>query len=107
LRAIDDTLDKNVDESQYQNPQIQRLFAAIENNLVSPQERFTMIEEYNREQLKLQEQQEAKEEGEKKGKQEERLTIARTMLTKGLADALIAELTGLSREEIAGLKADN
>lgn len=105
LRAIDDTLDKTVDESQYQNPQIQRVFAAIENNLVSPQERFIMIEEYNREQLKLQEQAEARQEGEKKGKQEEKFSIARAMLTKGLDVTLIADITGLSREELAELRA--
>ena len=111
LRAIDDTLDKSVDETQYQNPQIQRVFAAIENNLVSPEERFIMIEEFNREQLKLQEQEEARAEGEKKGKQEgkqeEKLTIARTMLDKGLDAALIADITGLSHEEIAGIKENN
>jgi hypothetical protein len=42
--------------------------------------------------------------GRKEGRKEEKKTIARNMLAKGLAAGLIAELTGLSLDEIAKLK---
>lgn len=107
LQAIDDTLDKQVDESRYTNPQIQRVFAAIQDDLVSPQERFLMIEEYNREQLKQQEKQAARAEGIEEGKpagiEEEKQATARAMLKKGLSVALIAEITGLSSKMIEEL----
>lgn len=45
----------------------------------------------------------AKEEGKAEGKQKERIAIARGMKAKGLDNAFIQELTGLSEEEIQDL----
>ena len=42
--------------------------------------------------------------GEKRGMQQEKLKIARQMLSKGLEMQLICEMTGLSREKIEQLQ---
>ncbi len=47
-----------------------------------------------------QERKEGKEEGREEGKEEERLVIAKNALKKGLDKILVAELTGLSDNEI-------
>ena len=72
MQAIDDTLDKTVEESEYQHPQIRRIFDLIEEDQVSPTERFQMIEEYNREQNKLEVRAEALAEGRTEGRPEGR-----------------------------------
>jgi hypothetical protein len=43
LRAIDDTLDGEVDESQYSRDVIQQVFEHIEQDKVSPQEQARMV----------------------------------------------------------------
>ena len=45
-----------------------------------------------------------REEGMKKGREEEKLAIAKSMLSKGLDVALIGELTGLSSRELEKLQ---
>ncbi|MCI5189610.1 MAG: hypothetical protein D3905_07385 [Candidatus Electrothrix sp. AS4_5] len=95
LRAIDDTLDEEVDESQYSEGIIQKMFEAIRRDHLSPEERARMIEEYHQEEL-----QQAKFE---EGRKEEKRLIAKNLLLKGVASELVAEATGLSVEEIAGL----
>lgn len=42
--------------------------------------------------------------GMKKGKNERSLEIAKTMLSKGMEDATIMEITGLTREQLMQLK---
>jgi predicted transposase/invertase (TIGR01784 family) len=88
LRAIDDTLDTEVEESQYQHPQIRRVFDYIEQDQVSPEERARMFLEFNQRQERSSAIKEAK------------LEIARSMLAKGMAIPLIAEITSLSEAEI-------
>ena len=85
LRAIDDTLDSQVDEATYQHPLIRRIFDHIEQDQVSPDERFRMIEEYNQEQYKRTLVQEAKTEGKAEGQTEAKVAIARSLLTEGAA----------------------
>ncbi len=92
LQAIDDTLDETVDESDYENPLIQRIFDLIEQDSISPEERARMFEEYNQEVLKqdLLKQRETE--------------IARALLAKGMTIPLIAEVTGLDETELATLQ---
>ena len=112
LRAIDDTLDSQVDEEQYQHPLIRRIFDHIEQDQVSPEERFRMIEEYNQEQYKLTLAQEAKAEGKAEGKvegkaegqSEAKVAIARSLLAKDMDIVLISEVTGLPAAAIRNLK---
>ncbi len=100
LRAINDTLDEEVDESQYGEGVIQKMFEAIRRDHLSPEERARMIEEYHQEEL----QQAKFEEGIKEGEKKEKRLIATNFLQKGVAPDLVAEATGLSALEIAGLE---
>jgi predicted transposase/invertase (TIGR01784 family) len=100
LRAINDTLDEEVDESQYGEGVIQKLFESIRRDHLSPEERARMIEEYHQEEL----QQTKFEEGVKEGEKEAKRLIAKNFLQKGVAPELVAEATGLSASEIAELK---
>ena len=95
LQAINDTLDEQVDETQYDNEIIQRMFEHIEQDSVTPQERARMFDEYGQEQLRRDEY--------KLGVAEAKLETARKMLAKGYDLAEVAELTGLSPDELAQL----
>ena len=99
LRAIDDSLDGIVDETAYQHPEIQKIFGLIENDLISPDERARMKDEYNHEQLQRQQF----EEGVAQGKTEGVLQTVRSFKQAGVAIEVIIQATGLSREEIEGL----
>lgn len=105
MQAINDTLDEAVEENEYQNPLIQRIFNLIEQDSVSPEERAKMFEEFNLEQVKRETYNEGKAEGKAEGKQEEKIEIARSLVAKGIAVALISEVTGLNETEIAQLSA--
>lgn len=98
LQAIDDTLDSQVEEAAYQHPLIHRIFDHIEQDQVSPEERFRMIEEYNQEQHKRKVTEEAKAEGKAEGELAATLAIARSLLAEGTSRRLIAKITGLDEE---------
>ncbi len=90
MRAIDDTLDERVDETQYTRPEIQQLFHIIEKDLISPKEYAAMKDEYGQQQLI----------------QEGRKEIAKNLLKMGVATIeQIAQATGLSIEEVRTLSA--
>ena len=100
LRAIEDTLDEEVDETTYEDPEIRRVFDEIEQDLVSPTERAKMFEEYNQEELR----QTQFEQGIKLGALNEKREIARSMLAEGMDLARITRLIGLSEAEIIVLR---
>jgi len=91
LQAINDTLDEQVDETQYDNEIIQRMFEHIEQDSVTPQERARMFDEYGQEQLQWDKYKLAK------------LETARKMLADGLDLSLVAKYTALSPDELAQL----
>jgi len=111
MDAIQDTLDGQVEESNYHEALIQKIFNAIENDLVSPTERARMFDEFNDEEQKQTTFAEGIEKGIAKGKLEgallEKQTIAKGMLAKGLDLATIVELTGLTHTEIENLQHNN
>ncbi|MGR0482896.1 MAG: PD-(D/E)XK nuclease family transposase [Candidatus Electronema sp. V4] len=92
LRAIDDTLDEKVDETQYQQIAIHKLFDAIRCDHISPEERASMIDQFHLEELQQTKLSE--------GKIIRQREIARALLVKGIAADIIAETTGLSQEEL-------
>jgi hypothetical protein len=103
LRAIDDTLDEEVDESRYDQRIIQKLFESIRRDHLSPEERARMIEEYHQEEL----QQTKFEEGVHEGEKKKAIQIARKLLrTGGLTVQSIAAMTDLSEEEVVALVKD-
>jgi hypothetical protein len=93
LRAIDDTLDEEVDETQYHRKEIQKLFSHILKDQISPEERARMIDEYTQEELDATLIEDTKSE------------IAQALLKKDMEYEFIAETTGLSLEVIAVLDA--
>jgi predicted transposase/invertase (TIGR01784 family) len=111
LKAINDSLDKQVEESDYHNEVIQEIFSLIKKDQISSAEYARMKEEYSDEEY-LQEQtqkarkegmEKGKEEGKKEGEQQKALETARKMLSKGYELAEIAELTDLSPDDLTAL----
>lgn len=100
LEAIQDTLDKEVDETHYHHPAILKLFDSIRRDQISPAERAQMIDEYHQEEL----QQTKFEEGKLLGERLRQREIARALLVEGIAQDIIAKTTGLTKEEIAVLQ---
>ncbi len=91
LQAIDDTLDEEVDETQYTNPAIRKVFDCIEESRVTPQDRAKMKDEAAR-----------KETIDEKTKE-----IAGNMLQKGkYTHEDIAEATGLTIAQVNELAAN-
>ena len=100
LRAIEDTLDEEVDETTYADPQILHIFDEIEQDLVSPVERAKMFEEYNQEELRQTQFEQGLKQGVEQGALNKEREIARSMLADGMDMARITRLTGLSEAEI-------
>ena len=115
LLAIADSLDEKVNINNYQLDEIQRLFGLIEKDMISPEERAKMIEEYHQEEGKRTAFEEGLEEGVKKGleegvkkgleegEQRKAESIARKMLSLGMDVGEIATVTDLRLEEIKAL----
>lgn len=92
LQAIDDTLDRQVDETQYSHPAILKIFEHIAEDQVTPQERAKMIDEAAERQTS--------EEDEQLGWRKAMLETARRMKAAGADPSFIASLTGLTEAEI-------
>ncbi len=95
LELIDDSLDEQVDESRYRPPIFQRVIEEIKRDNVSPEELKrikdeAVVEHFHREAFE-------------EGRNEEKKAIARSMLGRGMDVTFIAEITGLSPEEITNL----
>ena len=91
LLAIADSLDEEVDETSYQRKEIRQVFDLIEQDSISPTERFKMKDEYGMEEI-----QQTKV-------LEKTLEIARKMLEKGIEPATVTEITGISADDLATL----
>ncbi len=89
LQAIDDTLDEEVDETRYHRAEIQKLFAHIQHDQITPEDRARMIDEYTQEELDATLVEETK------------TAIATALLEKGMEQSFVAETTGLSLEMVA------
>ncbi len=101
LQAIDDTLDERVDETQYSNPAIRKVFDCIEESLVTPQDRAKMKDEAARNQT---ENENVKAlEAQLLNKSSE---IARKMLKRGRPVEEIIEDTGLTIAQINDLSTE-
>jgi len=90
MLAIEDSLDKEVDESKYTHPAIHQLFQQIENEGISPTERAAMFDEY------------AEQDYVKKKLEAKAITIAINLLTSdsGLTKKQIAQATGLTLAKV-------
>ena len=100
LRAIEDSLDELIDEAEYTNPQVRRIFDHIAKDLITPEERARMFEEYNIEQAK----QTVRAEGVAQGRVEGQRELIRKFLATGvLSVEQIAETLGLTSAEVRDL----
>ncbi|OAD23644.1 hypothetical protein THIOM_000519 [Candidatus Thiomargarita nelsonii] len=115
MEAIEDSLDEEVEESNYIHPEIQQVFKLIEKDQVTPQERAKMFDEYGLEEVKREKIKEYREEGRKEGRkegreegrEEAREESARNLLSLGvLTEEQIAQATGLTLERVKALKVD-
>jgi len=104
MTAINDSLDEEVDESEYTHPEILRVFDLIKKDLTTPDEYAAMKDEYSFEALlkqKDQEKHKARLEGRKEGIQETARKTARNLVKLGkLSHEEISQITGLSSEEV-------
>jgi hypothetical protein len=99
LLAINDSLDEQVDETHYHKACVQKVFASIQKNTLTPEDLARMKDEYSEDELRREEWDEAEQQGIAKG----RLEIARNLLDI-LDDATIAERTGLTVTEVSALR---
>jgi len=100
LEAIEDSLDEQVDESHYTQPEIQHIFNTIEKDQVTPEERARMFDEYNEEQVKQEKFLKEVEKQVKQAKEESASNLKRLCV---LTDEQIASVTGLSLERVKAL----
>ncbi|RKZ81063.1 MAG: hypothetical protein DRR19_22760 [Candidatus Parabeggiatoa sp. nov. 1] len=91
LLAIADSLDEEVDETAYQRQEIRQVFDLIAQDLVSPQERFKMKDEYGMEQLQRDKVLETAQK------------IARRLLAEGIDPDIVAKTTGISADDLAAI----
>ncbi len=112
LEVIQDSLDEEVDESHYLNPQIQRIFKMIEKDKVTPEERARMFDQHANEEFEQElfdKWQEAEQEADKLRtfQQETEKKVIKTTASNfkalGIPDEQIASATGLSLDEVKKL----
>jgi predicted transposase YdaD len=95
MDAIKDTLDGKVEENDYHDAMIQKIFNTIEKDGITPAERYDMFEEYDRHEIAETEL--------KKGILKEKKLIAKNSLAAGLAIETIVQITGLTLTEIENI----
>jgi predicted transposase/invertase (TIGR01784 family) len=95
LKMINESLTENIDESNYPRPEMQKTIALIAKNLVTPEERYWMIEEYNAAERERKEFE--------NGELSKALTIAKNLIAMGLEIEAIVKVTGLTLSEIEKL----
>ena len=103
LELIDDSLDEQVDETQYSPPVFQQVIEEIRRDNVTPQELARIKDEAVVERAFRESFEGGLEQGLERGRKAREIEIARSMLARGVDVALIVEVTGLSPEEIAEL----
>ncbi|MDD5228720.1 MAG: Rpn family recombination-promoting nuclease/putative transposase [Methylococcales bacterium] len=104
LSAIKESLTEQIEETNYHRPELQTVINSIAKNLVSPEEKYAMIEEYNFETDKKKKFDEGIQQGIQQGEKDKALAIAKGMLSKRMDIQTIAELTGLTHVEIENLQ---
>jgi len=112
LQAIADSLDEQVEESDYHNPVILKIFDLIQRDGLTPTDRARMKDEYSMEEVKLEEYRKGVVQGEAQGlakglaegERNMQLSLAKKLLQQGQLDQVsIADLTGLTLEELNSL----
>ncbi|KOR30465.1 hypothetical protein TI05_13940 [Achromatium sp. WMS3] len=92
MRAIDDSLDGQIDEATYTRSEILKIFQLIEKDTISPEDRARMLDERREEAYGVTKYQE--------GKAEEARRTAHAMLKEGIDIELVCKITGLAKDDI-------
>jgi predicted transposase/invertase (TIGR01784 family) len=93
LELIADSLDSQVEATNYDSDLFQKIIDRMRKNTLSPEELSVIKDEAAWEDVK--------QNAMREGQRQEKLSIARTMLANGLTVDLIATVTGLPASEIA------
>jgi hypothetical protein len=113
--AINDSLDEEVDETQYDRPVIKKIFHQIKRDDITPKERAKMIDEYSFGLLEKAAKEKGLNEGRKEGKKEGRkegrkegidFVVKKMISAKQLSIKQISEITGIQIHEIENLSLD-
>lgn len=97
LQLIADSLDSQVEATNYDSDLFQKIIERMRKHTLSPQELSDIKDEAAWE--------ETKQNAMREGQRQEKLAIARTMLANGMTLDLIATITGLSPNDISELVA--
>ncbi len=92
LELVLDSLDGEIDESRYNSPIFERVIDAVKLDNISPVERRVLKDEESWEDTLID------------VRQEEKIAIARALISEGLSTEVIARTTGLTEAEIAKLR---
>ncbi len=108
LEAIEDSLDEEVDESHYLNPEIKRIFNLIEKDKVTPTERALMFDQHANEEFEQGVFDKWKkigfDDGYGEGIEKGKLEAARNLKALGvLTEEQIASAIGLSLDDVRAL----
>ncbi len=103
MEAINDSLDEQVDETHYHNAMIQKIFNAIEEDGLTPRDRYEMIEENEKHAFEKKFKEAGLMAGLKEGHLKEKQNIAKNLLAANIAIEVIMQTTGLTLFEIEKL----
>ena len=101
LEAIEDSLDEEVDDSHYSKPEIQSVFNMIEKDKVTPEERARMFDQHANEEFEQEIYNKWQEAEQAVDKVKE--STARKLKAINMSDEQIAEISGLSVDEVRAL----
>ena len=96
LELVLDSLDDEIDENLYNSPIFERVIDAVKRDNISPAERRVLKDEESWEDTLIDEND--------RGRQEERITITRALISEGISTEVIARTTGLTEAEIEKLR---
>ena len=96
LELVLDSLDGEMDESLYNSPIFERVIDAVKLDNISPAERRVLKDEESWEDTLIDEND--------RGRQEERITITRALISEGISTEVIARTTGIPEAEIEKLR---
>jgi len=103
LSAIKESLTEQIEESNYPRPELQTVIDSIAKNLVSDEEKYWMIEEYNFESDKKKRFEEGVEQGKLEGEVQAKIQIAQNLLAT-MTNEQISQATGLNMSIIEQLR---
>lgn len=95
LMMIEDSLDEQVDESQYQKPEVLKVMNLIKRDGLTPDDRARIIDEHSLQESIQKEKAEEFEKGFEKGEEKAKLDIAHKLKEQGMSSEMIEQLVGI------------